>query len=167
MKSLMTLAASIVLAVTANAGELDNNQPNVSSTESTIVVRVNTQTGAVEKFELNANLSKADAQALAQDASVQFEKAKSSQIKGELDQEAGASSWYWYCPQYYSTPSYGWGYNYGNTGFYNYGNWYSSYYNYNYGNWNYYYYQPYYGNNYGCNNWGWSNNSCNSYRGWR
>lgn len=153
MKTILTLAAAAMIAVSAQAGELDNpTQPNVGQADSTIVVRVNTQTGAVEKLELNEGLAVDQAQALAQDSSVQFEQVAQNNIKSELDQEAGASSWYWYCPTYYSYPSYG---NYYNTGFYSYGYWYSSYYSYNYSNYNYYYYQPYYGNNYGYNN-GWN-----------
>jgi hypothetical protein len=174
MKSLLTFACATILAVSAQAGELDNpNQNNVSSVESTIVIRVNNQTGAVEKLELSDALKQHQAEELAQDAAAPFEKIDASKVKGELDQEAGASSWYWYCPTYYSTPSYGYG-NYYNTGFYNYGYWYSNYYSYNYGNYSYNYYQPYYGYSYGNNNC-WNNyNSCgNGYRrgyrygGWR
>ncbi len=143
MKSLLTLAV-LALAVGAQAGELDRDQPNVGASDSTIVVRVDTQTGAVEKLELNQGLEIDQAKALAENSSAQFEKVAPSKIKSELDQEAGASSWFWFCPTYYSAPSYG--YDYYNTGFYNYGNWYTNYYSYRYDRYNYYYYEPSYGN---------------------
>lgn len=159
MKKLFVLVAATMLAATAHGNELDNpTQPNPLQADSTIVVRVNTQTGAVEKLEMNQALDAQQAEVLAQDSSVQFEQIAANNIKSELDQEAGASSWFWYCPTYYTAPAYN--YNYYNTGYNNNGYWYSGYYNYNYNNWNYYYYQPYYGNNYGYNRWGYGR------RGW-
>ncbi len=167
MKSLLTFAL-LAVAVSASGGELDRDQPNVGSSESTIIVRVNTQTGAVEKLEISEGLAIAQAEELAKDVSAPFEMVQKSQIKTELDQEAGSSSWFWFCPTYNSYPSYGYGYgaNYGNTGFNSYGNWYSNYYSYNTGNYNYYYYQPYYGNNYGYNHYG-HNRRTRFNGGWR
>lgn len=143
MKNSLILAGLLAFGSVSVANELDAPQAPVAQLpDQTIVVRVNTVTGAVEKAELAGTLSETDAQAVAASANLEFAAVPAQNIRGELDREAGASSWYWWCPTYYS-----YGYNYYtpyyNTGFYNYGYYYSGYYSYSYYNYNYYYYRPY------------------------
>ncbi|MFZ4404709.1 MAG: hypothetical protein ACOYOK_11460 [Pseudobdellovibrionaceae bacterium] len=136
MKKLLFLGL-LCSSLLASANELDNestvtNQQNI---EGTLVIRVDQRTQAAEVLQTNqALLTKDQAQALTQ--SSEFTKVASANIKSELDQDAGRSSWYFYR-----------GYNrnyYNNCNWY--GRWYQPYYTYNYGHYNYYYYGYNYGN---------------------
>lgn len=127
------LAATLALGVSsfALAGELDN-EAGVTNKEltGTLVLRVDTRTNEAAYVKLDAGLnSEAEAIALAQSAT--FSKVPAANLKTELDQDGGASSWYFYSP--YQYPYYTPACNY-------YGNYYNPYYSYNYGYYNYYYY---------------------------
>jgi len=126
------LSAALVLGLgsTALASELDN-ETGVTNKElqGTLVLRVNTLTKETTFVKTDAAMtSEADAKAFAADAN--FAPVPAANVKSELDQDGGASSWYFYYPQNsYYTPACNW-----------YGNYYNPYYTYNYGYYNYYYY---------------------------
>jgi hypothetical protein len=127
------LAAALVLGMgsAAVAGELDN-EAGITNKEltGTLVLRVDTRTKEASYVKMDTALtSKDEAQKLALSAT--FAKVPTANMKSELDQDGGASSWYFYSPyQYpYYTPACNW-----------YGNYYNPYYSYNYGYYNYYYY---------------------------
>lgn len=131
MKQLILVAALTLGATSfAFAGELDNESSVTNqSMNGTVVIRVdnrNNQTAVLASE--TAVTSNAQAQTLAQTGS--FEQA--ANVRSELDQDGGASSWYFYSG--YSYYSY----------VYWYGNWYTPYYTYNYGYYSYYYYSNYY-----------------------
>lgn len=132
MKGLI-LAAALVLGASsfAIAGELDNESSVTNqSMNGTIVIRVDNRTNktAVLASE-QAVSSNSEAQVLAQKGS--FQEVSSAHVRSELDQDGGASSWYFYN-----------GYNY--YGYMNwYGNWYTPCYSYSYNYYSYYYYSNY------------------------
>jgi len=129
------LSAALVLGMgsVAMAGELDN-ESGVTNKElqGTLVLRVNTLTNESSFVKTDvAMTSEADAKAFA--AAAAFTAVPASNLKSELDQDGGTSSWYFYYPNYnYYTPVCNW-----------YGNYYNPYYTYNYGYYNYYYYGSY------------------------
>ncbi len=128
----LILSATLLLGMGsfATAGELDN-ESGVTNKElqGTMVLRVNSLTKEASFVKTEATMSsEADAKAFAQAA--EFTKIPTAKIKSELDNDGGASSWYFYYPQYNSyQPTCNW-----------YGNYYSPYYYYSYGYYNYYYY---------------------------
>lgn len=133
MKSLILAAAMVFLAGSAFAGELDNESSVTNqSMNGTVVVRVDKRTNkaAVMTSESPVRAGQ-EAQNLVEVGS--FQKMDSQHVKGELDQDGGASSWYFYN-----------GYNnyYGCVNWY--GNWYRPYYQYSYSYYYYYYYSNYY-----------------------
>lgn len=134
MHLIISAALTFGIGSFAIAGELDN-ESGVTNQElqGTIVLRVNTLTKETSFVKTEAAMaSAADAKAFAQAAD--FAKVPASKMKSELDQDGGASSWYFYSP-----------YSYNNSSYYQpycnwYGNSYNPYYQYNYGYYNYYYY---------------------------
>lgn len=134
MRFILSAALVLGLGSVALAGELDN-ESGVTNKElqGTLVLRVNTVTHEAAYVKTEAGMvSQAAAQAFAQTAN--FAAVPAANIKSELDQEGGASSWYFYYPQQYGyyQPTCNW-----------YGNYYNPYYAYNYGYYNYYYYGSY------------------------
>jgi hypothetical protein len=142
MRFILSAALALGVSSAAFAGELDNEGGVTNKQlQGTMVLRVDTRTKASAFVKLDDSLkSKEDAQVLAHSA--KFAAVPAQNIKSELDQEGGASSWYFYSPYYnnynnyqspyqypYYTPTCNW-----------YGNNYNPYYSYNYGNYNYYYY---------------------------
>lgn len=130
MKHLILVAALALSAGSAFAGELDNESSVTNqSMNGTVVIRVDnrTQQTAILASEKAVN-SNSQAQVLAQTGSFQ----ETANVRSELDQDGGASSWYFYSG--YSYYSY----------VYWYGSWYSPCYTYNYGYYSYYYYSNYY-----------------------
>lgn len=130
MKHLILVAALALGASSAFAGELDNESSVTNqSMNGTVVIRVDNRTNqtAVLASE-QAVTSNAQAQVLAQTGSFD----QSAPVRNELDQDGGASSWYFYS-----------GYNYYSYVYW-YGNWYTPCYTYNYGYYSYYYYSNYY-----------------------
>jgi len=132
MKHLILVAALILGAVSfANAGELDNDAGVANqSIQGTVVVRIDTRTSTASVLKTNVTMANpTQAQALAQSGA--FQAVPAANVRSELDNDGGTSSWYFF------------------TGYYNYGymNWYGSWYQpcytYNYGYYNYYYYANY------------------------
>ncbi|AFY00149.1 hypothetical protein [Bdellovibrio bacteriovorus] len=130
MKHLILVAALVLGTGSAFAGELDNESSVTNqSMNGTVVIRVdnrNNQTAVLASEQ--AVTSDAQAQVLAQTGSFD----QSAHVRNELDQDGGASSWYFYS-----------GYNYYSYVYW-YGNWYTPCYTYNYGYYSYYYYSNYY-----------------------
>lgn len=132
MKSILLAMALIAgLATSAFAGELDNEASVTNQQiQGTVVVRVDQRTHQVAAFKTSAVMeSPSQAQALVNN---DFQPLASNQVRSELDNDGGASSWYFYVGYNY--------YNYVNW----YGCWYAPYYTYNYGYYSYYYYSNYY-----------------------
>ena len=130
MKHLILVATLALAGFSASAGELDNESSVTNqSMNGTIVVRVDTRTNAVAVLATDAVMqSNHEAQALAQESTFSLMPAKN--LAKELDQDGGASSWYWYG-----------GYNqYYYSSMYYYGNWYNPCYSYYNNYYRYYYY---------------------------
>ena len=109
MKTLLMTAALLVSSF-AFASELDQDMTNQGLT-GTVVMRVDSRTNAVSMLKTDAIVtSEIQAQALAKTGA--FETAPMKNVRTELDQEAGASSWYWYCGYNYPSYLYWYGYNY-------------------------------------------------------
>lgn len=145
MKSLL-IAASLILGLSvANAGELDNDSAytNQQSLQGTVVVRVNTKDNSVAYLK-TSKVPGSEKEALDLAANRNYRDLPASKVRSELDQDGGASSWYWY-PGYnygnYYNYQYGYSYQYSNL--YWYGNYYRPCYYYTYGNYAYYYYSSY------------------------
>jgi hypothetical protein len=134
MRFILSAVLAVGMGSAAFAGELDNEAGVTNKKlQGTMVLRVDTRTGeaAYVKTEV-AMKSEADAKDLA--ATAAFSPVSANNVRSELDQDGGASSWYFYNPY---QNNYGYGYNpYCNY----YGNYYTPYYQYNYGYYNYYYY---------------------------
>nr|BFD58283.1 hypothetical protein CKG001_03900 [Bdellovibrio sp. CKG001]BFD61713.1 hypothetical protein BdHM001_03940 [Bdellovibrio sp. HM001]BFD65525.1 hypothetical protein HAGR004_05470 [Bdellovibrio sp. HAGR004] len=131
MKQLILVAALTLGATSfAFAGELDNESSVTNqSMNGTVVIRVDNRNNQTAVLATPSPLtSDAQAQTLAQTGA--FEQA--ANVRSELDQDGGASSWYFYS-----------GYNYYSYVYW-YGNWYTPCYTYNYGYYSYYYYSNYY-----------------------
>lgn len=126
MSALIALGGS-----TAIASELDNEGSVTNQgLQGTVVIRVDSRDGSVAMAQAQAvPADSREAKALSQVAS--FRKVGTGNLRSELDQDAGASSWYWhYNP--YSYSHLGWyGYNY------------RPYYTYSYSYYSYYYYSSY------------------------
>lgn len=140
MKSLLIAVALVAgFATQSFAGELDNDAAVANQNiPGTVVIRVNTRTKEVAALHTNAVMqNEAQAQAL---TSKNFKAVSADNVRSELDQDGGASSWY-----FYSGYNYNYGYNYGYMNYY--GNWYQPCYNYSYNNYSYYYYS---------NSWSWN-----------
>lgn len=132
MKGLILSAALVMgLAGTAFAGELDNESSVTNQAmNGTVVVRVDNRTNQTAVLaSATAVNSDTQAQVLAQTGS--FQDVSATNVRNELDQDGGASSWYFYS-----------GYNY-HSYMYWYGSWYRPCYTYNYGYYSYYYYSNY------------------------
>jgi hypothetical protein len=113
----------------AQASELDRDNSN-QQIQGTVVFRVDNRDGSVAKLETSEVIaSTAEAQEL---SAGQFAPVANEKVRTELDNEAGASSWYFYYNYYYS-------YAYYNC----YGRSYAPWYNYSYGYYSYYYYNAY------------------------
>lgn len=130
MKHLILVAALALASVTASAGELDNESSVTNQAmNGTVVVRIDSRTNKAAVLATNSVMTdEAQAQALAHEGS--FKSVSAKNISGELDQDGGASSWYYYNgynPYYYNN-------------MYWYGNWYQPCYSYNYSYYSYYYY---------------------------
>lgn len=130
MKRLI-FAAAVALAAgsTANAGEL-NNESSVTnqSMNGTVVIRVDTRNNQAAILTTETAVSNnSQAQQLALEG--QFKKVSAENVKNELDNDGGASSWYFYGGSSYYYSSMYW-----------YGSWYHPCYSYNYSYYNYYYY---------------------------
>lgn len=125
MSALMALGAS-----SAVASELDNEGSVTNQgLQGTVVIRVDSRDGSVSMAQAQTPANTRDAQALAQAAN--FRQVGAAHLRSELDQDAGASSWYWY-----NNP-----YSYSHLGWYGYS--YYPYYNYSYSYYSYYYYSSY------------------------
>jgi hypothetical protein len=135
MRFILAAGLALGMGVAAHAGELDN-EAGVTNKQltGTLVLRVDSRTHQ-SSFVKSANGLRSESEAKALAHSAKFTAVPAGKIKSELDQEGGASSWYFYSPyQYpYYTPTYQPACNW-------YGNSYNPYYSYNYGNYNYYYY---------------------------
>lgn len=133
MKSFILAAALVFAAGSAFAGELDNESSVTNQAmNGTVVVRVDARNNQTSVMTSDAAVRAGnEAQNLVETGS--FKAVGSKNVKSELDQDGGASSWYFYN-----------GYNnyYGCVNWY--GNWYRPYYTYNYSYYRYYYYSNYY-----------------------
>jgi hypothetical protein len=133
MKALL-IVLSLVAGLTTSvfAGELDNEGAVVNQTlQGTVIVRLDTRTHEVAAVKLSDVMN---SEVQAQNAvNNSFQTLPATQVRSELDQDGGASSWYFYTGYNY--------YSYLNW----YGCWYAPYYTYNYGYYTYYYYSNYYG----------------------
>jgi hypothetical protein len=134
---LMAIALVAGFATQSFAGELDNDSAIANQQiPGTVVIRVNTRTKEVSALHTNAIMkNEVEAQAL---TSEKFEALPADKVRTELDNDGGASSWYYYN----SCGYYGCGYNYNYVNWY--GSWYQPCYYYNYGYYNYYYYGGWY-----------------------
>lgn len=134
MKRFILIAALVVGAgSSAMAGELDNESSVTNQAiNGTVVIRVDSRTSKASVLTAATPVQAgAEAQNLVQTGS--FESVGNAHVKSELDQDGGASSWYFYN-----------GYN-NNYGYMNwYGNWCRPYYTYSYSYYYYYYYSSYY-----------------------
>jgi len=137
MKRLILVAALALSAGTsAWAGELDNESSVTNqSMNGTVVIRVDTRTHQTSVLASEkAVTNNVEAQALARQGS--FQAVSAEHVRSELDNDGGASSWYFYTPY---QPSYSYAYGY----MYWYGTWYTPCYSYSYGYYEYYYYSNY------------------------
>ncbi len=149
MNKFFLVLFTLALTINSNlaiSGELDNDSQISNQGQSlngTVIVRIDHETNSTAITHTDSAFkSNDDAQSFVN--STDFQAIPQNHIKkSELDNDGGASSWYYYSP--YSYYPYG-SYYYGNY-FYYYGNYYSPCYNYSYGRYSYYYYS----NNY----WGW------------
>jgi hypothetical protein len=158
LKSIL-VALTLVLSTAAFAGELDGDKgvANGQNLNGTVVFRVDVKTGEVAVASTSTAMkSKEQAEQFA--LAAEFKTISKQNVRGELDNAAGSSSWYYYNPYTYGygygygygyaygaySYGYGYGYGYGGYGSGYYGNYYGSYY-YNGGSC----YYPYYGYNYG------------------
>lgn len=132
MKSFILAATLVLAAGSAFAGELDNESSVTNQAmNGTVVVRVDTRNNQTAVMTSAAAVRAGqEAQNLVEVSS--FKAVGAQHVKSELDQDGGASSWYFYN-----------GYNnyYGCVNWY--GNWYRPYYQYNYSYYRYYYYSNY------------------------
>jgi len=130
MKALI-LTLSLFIGTSAMASELDNEAGVANqSLQGTVVVRVDNRTQQTAVVQSSALVQNEQA-AVALATQSNFVELSKDQVRNELDQDGGASSWYWYAGAYY--------YSYLNW----YGNWYYPAYTYNYGYYTYYYYSNY------------------------
>ncbi|MEK2644088.1 hypothetical protein [Bdellovibrio sp. BCCA] len=141
MKHLI-LVAALALGVSASAfaGELDNESSVTNqSMNGTVVIRVDTrtnQTAVMASDKVMANDTQAQALAL----KGTFQAVSAENVRSELDNDAGASSWYFCNP----CGNYNSGYNtYYYSYVYWYGTWYTPCYTYSYSYYQYYYYSNY------------------------
>jgi hypothetical protein len=127
----LVLALALVLGLaspSAFAGELDNEGSVTNKAFSgTMIVRVDTRTN-----EMTYSKSVTGVQSIAQAQvmldNVSFTALPAQNVRGELDRDGGASSWYFYTG--YSSYSY----------MYWYGSWYTPCYSYSYSYYQYYFY---------------------------
>lgn len=109
MKNLLLIGA-LLMGASAFAGELDQDMSN-QGLRGTVVMRVDTRDNSVSYVKTDAvPANEQDAKALA--ANSTFVAAPLANVKGELDNAAGTSSWYWYCGPQYPTYLNWYGYNY-------------------------------------------------------
>lgn len=138
---LMTVFSLIGITNLAHAQSADEKL------QGTVVIRFNTKTGKAEKLMLNQEIKNKD-EAKAAVAQGQFKQLPEEKMaRNELDREAGASSWFWWCGGWG-----GWGVGWATTPtYYSYGYTYAPYYSYATVGYNYYYYgYGYRGCGYGC-----------------
>lgn len=115
----------------ALAGELDNEGSVINQgLHGTVVIRVDQRDGSVSVAQLS---EVPEGETAAQQAALgaEFTGLGQNQLRSELDQDAGASSWYWYTNPY----------SYNHLGWYGYR--YNHYYSYSYSYYSYYYYSSY------------------------
>lgn len=137
MKALLMAAVIAVgFASPVFAGELDN-EGSVTNTQlqGTLVIRVDSRTKQAAALKTDAVITDAAA-AKALAAQGTFKALPADKVRTELDQDGGASSWYYY-------PSYGYNGGYYYNYAYWYGNWYQPCYQYSYNYYSYYYYSSY------------------------
>src|SRR5690606_19252914 len=123
---------SLAFAINASASELDNEAAVTNQgIQGTLVIRVDQRDNSVSYLQVEEGLS-SEQQALSVAHDGQFQTLPENQVKNELDNAAGASSWYYYYVNpynhYYNNCVNWYGYNY------------RPYYSYNHGYYNYYYY---------------------------
>lgn len=133
---LMSAVLTLGFASSVFAGELDNESSVTNQQlQGTLVIRVDQRTNQAAALKTDAVVTTPN-QAKALAAQGQFKNLPSDKVRTELDQDGGASSWYYY-PNYY----------YNNNYYYNqtywYGSWYAPCYSYNYNYYSYYYYSSY------------------------
>lgn len=132
------LAAAFTLGASsfAFAGELDDESSVTNqSMNGTVVIRVDTRNSQTSVLTTSKPLtSDTEAHSLVETGS--FKNVPATNVKKELDQDGGASSWYFYNGYNghngYNNYSYGY--------MYWYGSWYSPCHSYSYGYYQYYYY---------------------------
>lgn len=121
--SLLIAALTALMGFSASAKELNGN----------VIIRYNKTTGTVERMMTTQKIHSAkEAEALVRDG--KFESIEGHLAVTELDREAGASSWFWFCP------SWGWSTWAVTPQFYWYGTTFSPWFNSSFNNFNYYYY---------------------------
>ncbi|MGZ3775372.1 MAG: hypothetical protein ACXVCY_14520 [Pseudobdellovibrionaceae bacterium] len=115
------------------AGELDNESSITNqSMNGTVVIRVDTRNNQASILTSNKPMTN-DAEAHAFVEAGSFQNVPAAHLKNELDQDGGASSWYYY--HGYNSYYYG--------SMYWYGSWYTPCHQYYYGYYRYYYYSNY------------------------
>jgi hypothetical protein len=122
---------ALVIGFQAQAGELDKDVSNQGLT-GTMVIRIDQRNKSVSYMKTEQTVSSKD-EALGL-LKGDFKAAPANNVKKELDQEGGASSWYYYYAPYnysYNNCLNWYGYNY------------YPYYSYNYSYYSYYYYGYY------------------------
>ncbi len=130
----LLIGATLSLSGAAFADELDNEGSVINQTamNGAVVVRVDTRDNSASVMSMATPITnEAQAKALVQTGS--FEKAAANNVRGELDQDGGSSSWYFYNGYDSSYYSY----------MYWYGSWYTPCYSYNYSYYSYFYYSNY------------------------
>jgi hypothetical protein len=141
MKKLMLslMLGMSLFALHGFAGELDDEGRVINAqnpAHGTVVVRVDTRDNSAAVLNVDHGLSSKEEAVNVTKKSSAFKALKNDKVRSELDQDGGASSWYFYNP----------GYNWYNSSYCYYGNYYRPYYYYSYNYYAYYYYGSYYGN---------------------
>ena len=93
LRALLSVALLMGAAV-ASAGELDRDVAN-QGLNGTVVLRIDNRTQAASVMKTDAVIAN-DAQAQALAAKGDFAPLASKNVRGELDRDGGASSWYFY-----------------------------------------------------------------------
>lgn len=136
MKTILIAASLLMSASFASARELDNDSAyaNQQSLKGTVVVRVKQDDKSVAYLKTSkVPGSESEAKVMAQNKN--YRALPAQNLRSELDQDGGVSSWYWY-------PGYNYNY-YSYSSLYWYGNSYQPCYYYTYGGYSYYYYSSY------------------------
>ena len=131
LKILITTVLMAIPVHTTWAGELDNDAAIANSgLKGTLVVRVDDQTGEIAylKSDVASPTLEAATTIVSQG---EFQPVPAANLRTELDQDAGASSWYFMCGRPWWGQTYWYGYVY------------RPYYAWNWGYYHYYYYNPF------------------------